>query len=116
MYATGSVLWELLAGRQLFPPGKDQPQDLLTRAKNPEVMRPSKRAPRVPVDLDEICLRALAADRKDRYVDCDQMRMALQTWLAHNAPTTDGTRMSSFLQQLFSEDIVRERAERLDLI
>src|SRR6202000_567058 len=45
MYAAAIVLWELLTGRQLFPPGKDQPQDLLARAKNPEPMRPSKRAP-----------------------------------------------------------------------
>ncbi|MEJ7600857.1 MAG: protein kinase [Kofleriaceae bacterium] len=116
MYAAAIVLWELLTGRQLFPPGKDQPQDLLARAKNPEPMRPSKRAPRVPVELDEICLRALAAEKKDRYPDCDAMRMALQTWLAHNAPTTDGTRMSSFLQELFTEDIGRERDERNELM
>jgi eukaryotic-like serine/threonine-protein kinase len=116
MYATGIVLWELLTGRQLFPPGKDQPQDLLARAKNPEVMRPSKRAPRVPVDLDEICLRALAPNKDDRYADCDEMRTALQGWLAQNAPTTDGTRMSSFLHELFAEDMLRERAERTEMI
>ncbi|MBA3818215.1 MAG: protein kinase [Deltaproteobacteria bacterium] len=116
MYATAIVLWELLTGRQLFPPGKDQPQDLLSRAKNPEVMRPSKRAPRVPIELDEICLRALASAKEDRYENCDEMRMALQTWLAHNAPTTDGTRMSTFLAELFAEDIHRERGERSELI
>jgi serine/threonine protein kinase len=116
MYAAAIVLWELLTGRQLFPPGKDQPQDLLTRAKNPEPPRPSKRAPRVPVELDEICQRALAPSRDDRYADCDAMRMALQTWLAQNAPTTDGTRMSSFLQELFTEDIHRERDERNELL
>ncbi|HET9987163.1 MAG TPA: protein kinase, partial [Kofleriaceae bacterium] len=116
MYATGIVLWELLTGRQLFPPGKDQPQDLLSRAKNPEPPRPSKRAPRVPVELDEICLRALASKKEDRYRDCDEMREALQGWLAKNAPTTDGTRMSTFLQELFSEDIGRERAERQEMI
>src|SRR5689334_6073559 len=116
MYAAGIVLWELLTGRQLFPPGKDQPQDLLTRAKNPDPMRPSKRAPRVPVDLDDICLRALAAARDDRYANCDEMRQALQGWLAKNAPTTDGTRMATFLQELFSDDIVRERNERAEMI
>jgi serine/threonine protein kinase len=116
MYAAAIVLWELLTGRQLFPPGKDQPQDLLTRAKNPEPPRPSKRAPRVPVELDEICVRALAPSREDRYADCDAMRMALQTWLAQNAPTTDGTRMSAFLQELFTEDIQRERGERNELL
>jgi len=116
MYAAAIVLWELLTGRQLFPPGKDQPQDLLSRAKNPEVMRPSKRAPRVPVELDEICVRALASKREDRYKDCDEMRMALQSWLAQNAPTTDGTRMSTFLSELFLDDIDRERKERHDLL
>ena len=116
MYAAAIVLWELLTGRQLFPPGKDQPQDLLARAKNPEPMRPSKRAPRVPVELDEICLRALAASKDDRYADCDAMRMALQAWLAKNAPTTDGTRMSAFLLELFSEDIQRDRVERNELL
>jgi serine/threonine protein kinase len=116
MYAAAIVLWELLTGRQLFPPGKDQPQDLLARAKNPEPMRPSKRAPRVPVELDEICLRALAASKDDRYADCDAMRMALQAWLAKNAPTTDGTRMSAFLLELFAEDIQRDRAERNELL
>jgi len=116
MYAAAIVLWELLTGRQLFPPGKDQPQDLLVRAKNPEPMRPSKRAPRVPVELDEICLRALAASKDDRYTDCDGMRMALQSWLAQNAPTTDGTRMSAFLLELFADDIQRDRAERNELL
>jgi serine/threonine protein kinase len=116
MYAAAIVLWELLTGRQLFPPGKDQPQDLLARAKNPEPMRPSKRAPRVPVELDEICLKALAASKDERYTDCDAMRMALQSWLAQNAPTTDGTRMAGFLQELFSDDISRERVERNELL
>jgi serine/threonine protein kinase len=116
MYAAAIVLWELLTGRQLFPPGKDQPQDLLARAKNPEPMRPSKRAPRVPVELDEICLKALAASRDDRYTDCDAMRTALQAWLAQNAPTTDGTRMAAFLHELFAEDVQRDRTERNDLV
>ncbi|HEU4728366.1 MAG TPA: protein kinase [Kofleriaceae bacterium] len=116
MYAAAIVLWELLTGRQLFPPGKDQPQDLLARAKNPEPMRPSKRAPRVPVELDEICLKALAASKEDRYPDCDALRMALQAWLAQNAPTTDGTRMAAFLHELFAEDIQRERLERNELL
>jgi eukaryotic-like serine/threonine-protein kinase len=115
-YAAGIVLWELLTGRQLFPPGKDQPQDLLNRARNPDVLRPSKRAPRVPPELDEVCLRALQPERGQRYAGCEEMRQGLQTWLAGNAPTTDQTRISAFLQDLFSEDIVRDRAERNSMI
>jgi serine/threonine protein kinase len=116
LYAAGIVLWELLTGRQLFPPGKDQPADLVTRAKNPEVMRPSKRAPRVPVELDEICVRALAPERSDRYTSCDEMRQGLQGWLSQNAPTVDAGRISAFLSDLFIEDVGRERAEREEMM
>ncbi len=111
-YAAAIVLWELLTGRQLFPPGKEQPQDLLARARNPEVLKPSKRAPRVPTELDDIVVRGLAAARADRYGTCDEMRQALQGWLAANAPTTDSSRMSEFIQELFAEDIATDRAER----
>jgi serine/threonine protein kinase len=111
-YATAIVLWELLTGRQLFPPGKEQPQDLLARARNPEVLRPSRRAARVPAELDEIVLRALAAEKDQRYPSCDEMRQALQGWLAVNAPTTDASRMSEFLAGLFADDIAAERAQR----
>ncbi|MBK9030623.1 MAG: protein kinase [Myxococcales bacterium] len=111
-YAIAIVLWELLTGRQLFPPGKEQPQDLLTRARNPEVLRPSRKAPRVPAELDDIVVRALSAEKDQRYPTCDEMRQALQGWLAINAPTTDSTRMSDFLRDLFADDIVNERTER----
>ncbi|MBP9088928.1 MAG: serine/threonine protein kinase, partial [Kofleriaceae bacterium] len=116
LYAAGIVLWELLTGRQLFPPGKDQPQDLVSRAKNPEITPPSKRAPRVPPELDEICLRALSAERANRYQSCEEMRQALQNWLGKNAPTTDISRISTFMHDLFADDIVADRAARADML
>jgi len=72
-------------------------------------MPPSQRAPRVPPELDEICLKALAADKTDRYADGIEMARALQTWLAHNAPTMGDTQVASFLRQLFPEASLRER-------
>ena len=116
LYAAAIVLWELLTGRQLFPPAKDQPQDLLKRARNPEVPAPSQRAPRVPAALDAICLKALAPRREDRYASGDEFREALTSWLAAEAPGTDAARVESFLHNLFAEDIVRERGEREELL
>ena len=112
LYAAAIILWELLTGRQLFPPGSEQPQDLLQRARGPEVAPPSKRAPRVPPALDDIVMRALSGDRDDRFVDCEEMREALSGWLAAEAPATDAARLDSFMHQLFDDDIGRERAER----
>src|SRR5262245_39860746 len=112
LYAAGIILWELLTGRQLFPPGKEQPQDLLRRARNPVVVPPSQRAPRVPPALDAICLRALGSSREERFATGEELRDALGGWLAAESPTTDAARMERFLRMLFADDIERERDER----
>ncbi len=116
LYAAGIILWELLTGRQLFPAGDAQPQDLVLRARDPRPEAPSRRAPRVPPALDEIVLRALATDRDKRYANGEEMRAALAGWLAREAPATDAARMETFIQALFVEDIVRERDEREALV
>jgi serine/threonine protein kinase len=116
LYAAAIMLWEMLTGRQLFPPGKDQPQDLLKRARNPRVPAPSSRAPRVPAELDEICLKALAARKEDRYASSDEFCEALTAFLASEYPQTGASRLESFLSELFGEDIERERKEREDLL
>ena len=115
-YTLGILLWELLTGRQLFPPGPDARQDLLMRAAGPEVMRPSRRAPRVPSGLDEICLTALAPDRSERYHDCAALEAALQAWLAKHTPATGARQMASLMRELFGDDLARDRAERAELL
>lgn len=116
LYTVGIVLWELLTGRQLFQPSGDHSQDLAARASPPAVLRPSRRAPRVPDELDDICLRALAPERYDRYAECGELAAVLQTWLSHHAPATDGAILAAFMHQLFAEDILRERTQRAELL
>jgi serine/threonine protein kinase len=109
LYSAGIVLWEMLTGRQLFPPSRRTPtRDLRMRTRGPEVPPPSQRAPHVPVELDEICLKALAPDKRDRYADCAEMARALQSWLAHHAPTMGDTQVASFMRQLFPEVFLRD--------
>ncbi len=116
LYAAGIVLWELLTGRQLFPPGESQPQDLVLRARNPKVDPPSRRAPRVPARLDEVVLKALAPDRDDRFQNGEEMRAALAGWLATEAPATDAARLEKFVAGLFADDMTKERNERESMI
>jgi eukaryotic-like serine/threonine-protein kinase len=124
LYATGIILWELLTGRQLFPSGrapgaaKDShtSEELLRRVRNPELVAPSKRAGRVPAELDRITLKALAPDLKDRYANCEDLRHDLAKFLAQTSPATDATRVAKFLSELYEEDIAAEQAEREQLI
>jgi serine/threonine protein kinase len=124
LYAAGIILWELLTGRQLFPSGKSPgagndvvtAEELLRRVRDPEVIPPSKRATRVPPELDRICLKALAPNLADRYASCEAMREDLATYLAQTAPLTDSVRVASFLKDLYAPDIESERVEREQLI
>jgi serine/threonine protein kinase len=124
LYASGIILWELLTGRQLFPSSKapGAPKDghtseeILRRVRNPDLVPPSRRASRVPAELDRIALKALAPDLKDRYARCEEMRHDLATFLAQTSPATDTGRLANFLHDLYAEDIAAERTEREALI
>src|SRR5438477_2812546 len=119
LYAAGIILWELLTGRQLFPsvkpPGAGKEgitaEELLRRVRDPELVAPSKRATRVPPELDRIALKALAPNLADRYATCEELRQDLAGFLAQTAPATDSVRVASFLKDLYADDIQSERRE-----
>jgi len=65
LFALGTVLWEMLAGRKLFR-GKSDFQTLKNVAEM-EVPPPSSIRPDVPPELDRIVAHALARDPEERY-------------------------------------------------
>jgi serine/threonine protein kinase len=113
LYAVGIILWELLTGRQLFP--QSEP-NLIERVRDPDVDPPSTFAPRVAPGLDSIVGKALAKDKTLRFADCEAFRTALAGFLAQTAPTTDTARVTSFLRQLFDEEIEDDRRARVRLV
>jgi eukaryotic-like serine/threonine-protein kinase len=117
LYAAGIILWELLTGRQLFSaqPGKGE-DEVLERVRRPEVTAPSKRAARVPQELDRIVLKALAPNAAERYQNGEELRADLAAFLAKTAPATDGHHVARFLRELFGEAITHERLEREQLV
>jgi serine/threonine protein kinase len=125
LYAAGILLWELLTGRQLFPlrtaaDDSASPSDAnagaIRRARNPEITPPSQISDRVPPELERIVMRALAAEKEDRYPSGELMRADLASFLADTAPKTDAARLADFLRPLFADDARTERREREALI
>ena len=124
LYASGIILWELLTGRQLFPSGKapgvpkdgHTSEEILRRVRNPDLVPPSRRASRVPADLDRIALKALAPELKNRYQRCEELRSDLASFLSQHHPGTDTARVASFLRELYAEDMAAEEVERQELI
>jgi eukaryotic-like serine/threonine-protein kinase len=77
-YSLGVVLYELLTGRRPF----DGPTHLvlaLVQGRNPPP--PRSLNPRVPPDLEAICLKAMAKEPRRRYPDAGDLADDLRRWL-----------------------------------
>ncbi|NSX53673.1 serine/threonine-protein kinase [Parasulfitobacter algicola] len=85
IYATGIVLYELLTGKKPFEGGGIEA--LLVAARSENVTAPSQIVPEIPSALDDVVLKAMNADAKDRFASAADMRDALVAAL----PTADGT-------------------------
>jgi WD40 repeat protein len=77
-YGLGVVLYELLCGRLPFA---GPPHIVLFNAVHTEPTPPSRVKAGVPLDLETICLKALAKQPGDRYADCRELADDLRRWL-----------------------------------
>lgn len=65
VFAVGTVLWECLTGRRLFSAGTEG--ETLAMVLREPIPPPSGHRAEVPLELDEICLRALERDPERRF-------------------------------------------------
>ncbi len=77
-YSLGVVLYELLCQRTPFD---GPPQIVLFNAIHTEPTPPRKLNGKVPLDLETICLKAMAKRAADRYASCQEMADDLRRWL-----------------------------------
>jgi serine/threonine protein kinase/Tfp pilus assembly protein PilF len=79
VYSLGAVLYEMLAGRPPFP--GDTPMAVMLAVVNQDPQRPASIRPGVPVDLETVCLKAMAKDKERRYPSAQSMADDLDRWL-----------------------------------
>jgi hypothetical protein len=76
-YSLGAVLYELLCGQTPF---SGPLKIVLFNAIHTEPPTPRSVKPGIPLDLETICLKAMAKRPQDRYVNCQDLADDLRRW------------------------------------
>ena len=107
LYSAGVILWELLTGRQMFPPSE-------SRLPGATVSPPSRHTRDVTPGLDGVVMRALSVHAADRFQSGEEMCAALLAEM----PGERGGKMQAakFIGRLFESEIRAELAEQRELV
>lgn len=109
IFAAGIILHEMLTGRRLFK--TDSEIKTLERVKTVDVPRPSEVNPSLSPRLDEIVMKALTKDPKERFEDAKAFQQALFEYLYPSTPDIVRESLKHFMQELFRDEIDAERSQ-----
>jgi len=113
IFSAGVVFYELLTGKKLFRGDTDIATLEKVREARVEPL-PSELNTGVSRELEAILLRALAADKGDRYQSAPEMEGALQEFMRSTGYMTGNYSLSQYMFSLFRKDIEEELAEEGD--
>jgi hypothetical protein len=99
LFCLGIVMWECLTGRRLFCRSTDV--RTIEAARGDRILPPSAHRKEVPPELDEIVMRCLARDPKDRYQSCHVLSEALDQFLMQRNHRPTSKSMGLWLESLF---------------
>lgn len=112
IFSLGVIFWELLAHTRLFS-GKNE-VDTLQRIRDYKVPNLRKVNPAIPIELDNICGKALARERGERYQTCADLHRDLNRFLNIQYPDVSKREFSKYISGLFAPEIEMNSKKLID--
>ena len=108
VFGVGICLYELLTGERLFIAESDFAT--LEKVRNVDIMPPSTYNRRIPEELEQIVLKALARDRDLRHQTAMQLHDELQAFMYGSGNFFGRRDLSMYMHRAFAEELERESA------
>jgi len=102
VFSAGVMMWEALTGKRMRE-GQNE-QEKMWALVSQDVPRASSVRPTVPAVLDEICARAMAWNRDDRYATAGAMQRDLEGYLSSTGQNISAREVGATVTDLFRED------------
>ncbi|HSR96262.1 MAG TPA: protein kinase [Kofleriaceae bacterium] len=102
VFSAGVMLWEALTGKRMRDGKNDQEKLWALVSEDPP--RASSIKPWVPPELDDICARAMAWDRENRYPSAGAMQRDLESYLSTTGTRVSAREVGACVTELFRED------------
>jgi len=106
VFALGVVLWEALTGRRLFR--RETELATMRAIVDDPIPHPSEIAPTIPIELDQIVMRALRKRKDARYATANEMAVALETFAFSNAGFSP-MQAATYTKSLFAAEYLQWR-------
>ena len=110
VFGMGGVIYEATTGHQPFASSGDL--EVMNKIVEGRLAPPSTHFRRYPRELEEIVMRAMATDPNHRFASADEMRIALESWLARSGPPVTHAEVAALLRSRVGAKM-DERLERI---
>jgi hypothetical protein len=107
IFALGTVLYESLTGERLFQGESDF--STLEKVRNVDILPPSHLNRNIPIEVEQIVMRALERDPDDRYQWCNELHADLQRYLMSQEQVFTAKNLGHWLKEGFEAELARER-------
>jgi serine/threonine protein kinase len=106
IFSVGIVLYELLTGERLFTGESDF--STLEKVRNVEILPPSAYNRKIPEQLEQIVLKALAKDVDDRYHNAIDLHDDLQAFMYTSGDFYSRKDLAGWMKRTFAREIEEE--------